>query len=633
MSGLVVRGEGAVRVVGFQDGNLTSFDPDTRRRLEELVPTSKFVVVDLSAFDALSWDDLGSLMAIKKAHRARWGTHMNHFKVVVRPGRIRDMIKDLRMEHILTTYRSREDAMATFPTRRVLHVESEDGAAGLVEIVLETNGFEVLRARSPEEIPSRDEVGRLDLILTAIDFGSGDDFDLVRRLRVSFGAPVGVLASRPVKSVEGAAFVIQKPVSPELLIRQIGNLDETTREDHYRILFEFVPIPLCVVADGRRVLVLNRAWRDLLGLLPEETHARSLEDVLPADFTDRAACLARLTEVLTRGGELEWESSRPGGRIRVRIRAVPAVVEHELSLVLLTAQDLSGEARTRAAGDLEATVTALESEGQVDIKPVLVSLIEDLDQSRSRLSTANEKLVELDRLKSEFISTVSHELRTPLSAIKGSVENLLDGYLGEVSASHRRTLEVILRNSRRLARLIDNLLDFSKIEAGALEYTMRKLDLSAVARNACEEMQTLAVKSGVALEIDLPAGPAWVLGDSDRLVQVVVNLLDNAIRFAARRVRLRIQEREDEAVLAVEDDGPGIPESDLERVFERFSRVRQHDHKSQTGLGLSIVRGIVIAHQGRVRAENRADSDGPGSRFIVTLPLRKGPGAGPGSVS
>lgn len=621
---MAVRGEGAVRVVAFEEGDVTSFDPQMCRDLEAVVPDSKFVIVDLSSCESLAWEDLGTLMELKKAHRERWGTHMNHFKVVVRPGRLRDMIREMRMEHILPIYRSRQDALSTFPARRLLHIEPEDRVAGVIEVVMENEGYEVLRARDPGRLPDPAQVRRLDLIITEVEFKRGSaDRDLARRLRVAYGAPVGIVSAMSGALPEGAAFLIAKPVDPDLLVRRVKAMEDDARECHVRALFESLPHPICVVSEERGVRVMNAAWRNLLavwGSSPElapELSARkmasSLRDALPELLVDRERVLALIAGMRREGGEVIVEIPRGRERVRILIRVLTPSPEAGDSCVLLAGPCEAESTNSPSQGVLPST----HSDG---IHTIMLSLLEDLEESRDRLTVANQRLVELDRLKTEFVSTVSHEFRTPLSAIKGSVENMLDGYLGELGIAQKRSLEIILRNSRRLARLIDNLLDFSRIESGAIDYEMRDMDLARVVRQACDEMQAVAQRIGVSLVVAIPPRPVVVSADPDRLIQVVLNLLDNAMRFAVAKVLVRMECQDDEAVIVVEDDGPGIPEPDRERIFERFVRLKVHEHRSQTGLGLAIVRGIVVAHAGTVRAENRDPGEGCGARFIVTIP-------------
>jgi PAS domain S-box-containing protein len=238
------------------------------------------------------------------------------------------------------------------------------------------------------------------------------------------------------------------------------------------------------------------------------------------------------------------------------------------------------------------------------------------------LEEANRRLMELDRLKSEFVSNVSHELRTPIAAVKGATANILYGFLGEVHPEQREALEIIKRNVGRLGRLIENLLDLSRIESGALQLDMKGMDLRAPVKWAANCIMPLAKEKNIAIRFAMPDEPVDALADEDRFVQVVTNLIGNAIRFAASEVSVSLKREARHVRLLVEDDGPGIPEEELGLIFERFYQVRKHTNRQGTGLGLAIVKGIVQAHGGQIAAENRSPAEGSGARFTVTLPAR-----------
>lgn len=231
-----------------------------------------------------------------------------------------------------------------------------------------------------------------------------------------------------------------------------------------------------------------------------------------------------------------------------------------------------------------------------------------------------------EKVKSQFVSDVSHELRTPLTAIRGAAETLLDG---DVSAGDQeRFLTSIVAESDRLTRLANELLTLQKIEGGTGELPLRIVDLRAAAERVASAFAPLMEDRGVRFTV---AGEApTVLGDQDRLQQVIANLVDNASRHVGKggHVEVQLAADGDWALLSVIDDGPGIPEADLPRLFDRFYRSqpsRDRGAGGGSGLGLAIVKAIVTAHGGSVQVANRP---GGGSRFTVRLPaLRQSFGA------
>lgn len=231
----------------------------------------------------------------------------------------------------------------------------------------------------------------------------------------------------------------------------------------------------------------------------------------------------------------------------------------------------------------------------------------------------------VDRMKQEFISTVSHELRTPLTSIAGSLSLLLGGVAGDLPEKGRRLIEIANNNCRRLVRLINDLLDIEKIAAGQLEMRSDRVDLGDVAATAITDTQAYADQHGVKLVL-LDGDAQVVMGDRDRLLQVVTNLLSNAAKFSPNGsdVDISVEAAGDVARLKVRDRGPGIPEAFRDRIFGRFAQATAADTRERqgTGLGLAIVKEIVERHGGSVRFEA---AEGSGTVFIVELPRLAAP--------
>lgn len=230
------------------------------------------------------------------------------------------------------------------------------------------------------------------------------------------------------------------------------------------------------------------------------------------------------------------------------------------------------------------------------------------------------ELRRLAELKTEFVSDVSHELKTPLASIKGLAEILLDGALQEKDG--QRFLVSIGREVDRMARLVKDLLNLSKIESGVVKMDARPFDLGGLIAEVVDDVHARAQGNRVAIEVAVN-GPAWASGDRDRLEQVVVNLLDNALRYSPSESAIRVDVRREGDMwrVDVKDAGIGIPSRDLERIFQRFYRVdkaRSRD-KGGTGLGLAIARQIIDRLGGRIWASS--EGEGKGSVFSFTLPV------------
>lgn len=229
------------------------------------------------------------------------------------------------------------------------------------------------------------------------------------------------------------------------------------------------------------------------------------------------------------------------------------------------------------------------------------------------------RLKKLERNREEFVANVSHELRTPLSLIKGYTETLLDGAKDNPEVSIK-FLQTIDRNAERLKLLIEDLLTISELESGRIRLHLQAVALKPLVAKLCEDFKPRAASREVTLISEMPDLTA--MADSDRVQQVLSNLVDNAIKYGGSEgtVTIRGQMAEDGKIeLCVADNGPGIPEDARERIFERFYRVDKARSREQggTGLGLSIVKHIIQNHGGKVWVESEM---GKGSRFYVTLP-------------
>lgn len=287
------------------------------------------------------------------------------------------------------------------------------------------------------------------------------------------------------------------------------------------------------------------------------------------------------------------------------------------------AGDLTGEAPT-GEDDEMGQLTMAVNEMVRHLRIILEeerSMRDNLERSRAELEEANEKLKELDLMKSEFLNTVSHELRTPLTSIKAFAEILLDN-VGEDVETQTEFLEIINKESDRLTRLINNLLDLSRIEAGRMKWENEQMDLHEVGESALNALRGSAEKKGLVVESDLEEDLPTT-GDKDKLIQVVTNLLGNAIKFTSEGGKITVSANRKDlltAQIAVTDSGVGIAPEFHESIFEKFSQVDSSETRDikGSGLGLPIARSIVEHHGGKLYVESEA---GKGSTFIVELPL------------
>lgn len=228
---------------------------------------------------------------------------------------------------------------------------------------------------------------------------------------------------------------------------------------------------------------------------------------------------------------------------------------------------------------------------------------------------------DLDRMKSEFVSTASHELRTPLTSIHGALQLALSGSGHKLDEEDRELLQISLASTDRLARLVNDLLDLSKIEAGRMPFDIMPVDVRGLLEESARAMQGLASQRSASLVIHSLSDAPAVLGDHDHLMRVMTNLVSNALKYAPERseVRLAAVPTSEGVEIRVEDQGQGIPANQLDRLFQPFSRVGIHERQTTggTGLGLTISRAIVEQHGGKIWAERLEPR---GTRFAFLLP-------------
>jgi signal transduction histidine kinase len=248
----------------------------------------------------------------------------------------------------------------------------------------------------------------------------------------------------------------------------------------------------------------------------------------------------------------------------------------------------------------------------------------ELEAATAELRAANERLKEVDRMKDDFMSTVTHELRTPLTSIRAFSEILLEDPKTNL-ANRKKFLAIIVKETERLTRLINQVLDMAKIESGNAEWHTAEIDLHEVIEESVAATSSLFGDKRISLDMALEGGVPKVMADRDRLIQVMLNLLSNAVKFCeADRglVAVKLSAGGDAVRVDVEDNGPGISEQDQRTIFEKFRQVGDTmTAKPQgTGLGLPISRQIIEHFGGRLWVES---SPGQGATFSFTLPLNR----------
>ncbi|MBA3010543.1 MAG: DUF3365 domain-containing protein [Proteobacteria bacterium] len=298
------------------------------------------------------------------------------------------------------------------------------------------------------------------------------------------------------------------------------------------------------------------------------------------------------------------------------------------TLVLKPLNELEEKSRQLTTGDLSSRVslkTHDELERLGDSFNLMAdslmrnrdSLEEKVAKATRDLAQANHELLKLDRLKSNFLANMSHELRTPLTAAKGSIHYLERTVQNKEDLAYIRIIE---KNISRLTRLVANLFDFTKLEAGKIDWEFEREDISQLAAEVIEIMGPIAQARQVNLYLNAP-GPLHAVIDLERMEQVLVNLLDNAIKFSNKNaiVRVEITDQDRHIEIRVKDQGQGITKESLETVFEKFytADTLSENRQRGAGMGLAIAKAIITAHRGEISVESQPKI---ATTFIVTLP-------------
>jgi two-component system phosphate regulon sensor histidine kinase PhoR len=359
-----------------------------------------------------------------------------------------------------------------------------------------------------------------------------------------------------------------------------NNIEEISREKEYLQTILKGMMEGVLMVDGKgRILMVNDALRNLLSLHSE------VADKMPLEVIRNAELEEAIRKVIQEGKSVVLELNFPSSDDRIfEVNVVP----------------------------IQPSPEVIPKEGPM-IRGA-IAVFHDIT-----------RLKELEKIRQDFVANVSHEIRTPLTTIKGYAETLLDGALKEDVAF--QFIQVINRHADRLTKIVEDLLVLSKIESKEFRLNLELLSLPELINEVLDLAKDAAVKKNISITKNEISPSLLVEADRNYLEQVLVNLLDNAIKYTLEGGKVTvsaIEKDEKEIEISVQDNGIGIPQKDLPRIFERFYRVDKgrSQELGGTGLGLSIVKHIIQVHRGRVWAESQL---GKGSTFYFTLPKRSNP--------
>ena len=349
---------------------------------------------------------------------------------------------------------------------------------------------------------------------------------------------------------------------------------------------------------------------------------------LQTNQTIQASTNKTSADLLARSDKLTRDLSLTLAVLTIGMVPLAYIVSRNISNPIRT---LEYGSRRIGDGELNHRITVRSGDEIEELAVTFNQMADNLQTKVEEIETANEELRALDKVKSQFISMASHELRTPLIAIRGYVDLLKEGEAGPVSQEQETMLATVSRNTHRLARIVSELLDISRIQENQLILREEDVQLNEVITEVVMELQPSIQKRHHTVELRLSAELPLCLGDRDRLSQIIINLMGNAIKYTpdGGKIRLSTRRGDDSKTiqLAVQDNGIGISPENQSRIFTRFFGVQNiEQHKTGkdeflaggTGLGLAIVKGLVEAHRGTITVQSELNV---GSTFTVTLPI------------
>ncbi len=529
--------------------------------------------------------------------------------------------------------------MKPAPARpHILVVDDEENVLSTVQAILQQEGYEVDAASGGAEAITAIQSRHYDLVLTDLKMPMVDGLEVLSQVRKHSPETVTIMMTgyasldSALEAVQlGAYEYLLKPTEvPQLKLavkrslerKRLSEIDAlynaglaiTSETDHEpAAISRQIADAVCRVLGTAEacVVVLNR--QQFTNCPPGFAELLSRPELLRS--------LAR-GDAITTGNSIAALDDWAEQYGMASVALMPGIANERLICVLCT---------YNGAKPYEFHASSLRFLRSLSAQAALAldnaALIRELKSNNEALLAANRKLRELDKLKSQFLSVATHELRTPLTVILGYNSMLAESLHDRLNEEEKETLSESVAACKRLIRLVNSMLDMGQIEAGKMKMDFVPGDLRKLVHGVVALFQHDARVRAVTLNAMLPARLPHISMDSERVQQVLINLVANALKFTPKGGNVRIQVRyrldREQVTVSVTDTGPGISPEDQERIFDEFAQVRKQAgerQKTGSGLGLAIARRIVEAHQGTISLDSRP---GQGSTFTFTLPLQQ----------
>jgi PAS domain S-box-containing protein len=394
-------------------------------------------------------------------------------------------------------------------------------------------------------------------------------------------------------------------------------------EKYINDIWQFLPIPIVYVSSRGTVLDTDTSLENLLEYPKEELIGRGLSDF----------CFPTQEILSVQQQTLEGKSvnnrecilkNKSGREIPVLLSTLTRRDEEGNAIGFFAAFfDITEVRRTQKQLDEKVKELEQSEDASLNIMDDLQEIMENLEKTKKHIELQNIKLKKLDRIKSDFLNVTSHELRTPMSAIKGYTQMVMKQTLGDITEEQEKALNIVLRNTERLDHLIQDILDISRLESGTMKFIPEKTDIKNMLEETVETMQSSADLKHITITGEMEDMMPELTIDQERVKQVIINIISNAIKFSpdGSIINIRAKKDKNNILFEIQDFGRGIPEDKQKKIFETFYQVDSGmDRKfGGAGLGLAISRGIVLTHGGQIWTNSIV---GKGSTFYFTLPIR-----------
>ncbi|MHC4417281.1 MAG: PAS domain-containing sensor histidine kinase [Planctomycetota bacterium] len=434
-----------------------------------------------------------------------------------------------------------------------------------------------------------------DIVLLDLNLPDSGGIDTVREVQnANSNVPIVVLTGLPdekmgLQTIEQGAedYLVKGKFSDDGLMRAIRYAIERKRPEQqlknaakeWRTTFDSITDFISILDKDFKILRLNRALSDAFGLQPQQLIGKTCYEVYHCKNHNCSNCPHAQTLKTKKPGSTELYQEQLGIHLEV------------------------------------TTSPIIDEDGRIDGS---VHIAKDITERKH----AEQERKEHDRLKSEFVATVSHEMRTPLTIFKNIISNALAGIMGQLSPKLRANLQMANKTVDRLARIIGEFLDISKIEAGKMKLHLARFDIQSAVSDAVQTFELLADGKNIELVAHMSDSQLIISADRDRIEQTLINLISNAIKFAPEggHINVRVKKVDATATVEIEDDGPGIESSGINKIFDRFVQIEKQVGPGEhgTGLGLSIAKELVEMHGGKIEVQSEV---GRGTTFTVFLPL------------